>query len=207
MRLRRIPLRATLTALLALGCGGGGAASSSGPAVVDAPLAPSTAADPPSYTPPPAATGEPGGPVGLATSGGHEQAEVMAVRFLEALRDGDERGLRRLLDERLARAQPRLSSARQPRDHLIEVMLRHPRRGNLGPDTPLEELVRLEGVEVTPLRDVTRRIPDGLEATDLHLTIPLTAAGRRVLRFLLPGWAHQGALVIRTGVAPRIVGL
>ncbi|HJK94553.1 MAG TPA: hypothetical protein RMH26_27660, partial [Polyangiaceae bacterium LLY-WYZ-15_(1-7)] len=93
MRLRRIPLRATLTALLALGCGGGGAASSSGPAVVDAPLAPSTAADPPSYTPPPAATGEPGGPVGLATSGGHEQAEVMAVRFLEALRDGDERGL------------------------------------------------------------------------------------------------------------------
>jgi len=186
-----------------LACGGG--STTSAPAA-----APGTERDPLPYAPTPADAPETGGSVGVRTSGGQDQARIVAVRALRAIAEGDERALTRLLAERVARTQPRLSEASRPRSDVVEHAVRNASRARLTAGITLESMIDLEHLEATPLRETaagSRPLPRGLEPTDIEIAVPLLPTGRRVLRLLLPGWVHRGVIVVRTGVEPRIVGI
>jgi hypothetical protein len=199
-------IRATL-ALLATSlaaCGGARATE----ADANEPPPPLTDRDPPAYIPPPAAGGHTGDIASLAAAGGYEQARSIALRLIAAARDGSEEALVSLLDERLGRVLPRLSGPSRERALVIRHVLFSPARGELGPDVPLESLVEQERVEVAPLsRHLQGQpIPPGLLGTDLLVTVPLTAQGRQQLRVLF-NWPLDGAVLVRPGAEPRIVGL
>lgn len=194
----RWPVR--LVAILVVGC-----ASAPPPAPA---LAPATDGDPEPWVAPPSSVGETGATISLAMAGGRDEARALTLRFLGAVRDADEATLTQLLEDPLSRAQPRPSSPHLARAQVLELMLRSPRRADLGPDVALDELAQLEGIEVRPLSEAIAEAPRGLAAADLFVTIPLTTRGRAVLRFLVPGWHLRGALILRsTPIGWRIVGL
>ncbi len=171
-------------------------------------LGPATDRDPETWVEPPASEGHAGQPVSLTLAGGRDEARALALRFVAAVRDADEATLRELLDDPLARAQPRPSTPHLPREQVLELMLRSPRRGDLGPEVPLEELVAIDQLAVTPLAEVARTVPRGLVETDLFVSVPLSPRGRAVLRFLVPGWHLRGALLLRsTPNGWRVMGL
>jgi len=136
----------------------------------------------------------------------------MAVRFLEALIAGERATMERLLGDRIALAQPRLTApTRQPDDVLVIAM--HPaRRRVIDASATLDSLIDLEGLDANTLEGETgersgRGLPQGMEGSDVVLTVPLTPAGRRVLPLLLPGWRQEGKVIVRGGADPRIVGI
>lgn len=174
------------------------------------PLPPATDADPLPHTPDPQPVVRAGeGPVGLAMSGGFVEARSIAVRFLEALVAAERENMERLLGDRVALAQPRLTAPTRQREDVLVIAMHPARRRVLDPSVTLDALVDLEGLEASTLADGSgeRAIPQGLEGTDVVLTVPLTATGRRVLPLLLPGWRREGRVIVRGGADPRIVGI
>ena len=170
--------------------------------------APAPDRDPEPWVASPTDHGVAGASVSLTASGGRDEARQLTLRFLTAVRDADEALLTQLLDDPLARAQPRPSTPHLPRAQVLELVLRSPRRADLGPSVAIEELAELDGIEITPLSEVIASVPRGLGPTDLFVAIPLTARGRAVLRFLVPGWHLRGALVLRRGPEGwRVVGV
>lgn len=210
-RMRRV--LALLTILGLAGCATPRAArGTEASAPLDSSQAPSTALDPPPYTPPPSEAGEAhrdARPIGLVTSGSEERARVLAIRFVRAIRDSDATELERALDARVARIQPRLGRPSRPREAVVEQLLHHPRRRGFGSATRLEEIIDVEQTVARPLADAPRAgdVPAGLRPTDLLVTIPLRRTGRRVLRHLVPGWNQTATLLVRPGSSARIVGL
>ena len=185
---------------LALACG-------SAPPPASEP-APAPDRDPEPWVASPTDRGVAGASVSLTASGGRDEARQLALRFLTAVRDADEALLTQLLDDPLARAQPRPSTPHLPRAQVLELVLRSPRRADLGPSVAIEELAELDAIEITPLSDVISSVPRGLSPNDLFVAIPLTARGRAVLRFLVPGWHLRGALVLRRSPEGwRVVGV
>jgi hypothetical protein len=171
---------------------------------------PSTAADPPPYVPRAQASGRPGAPVGLAVASGSGEARQAAIGLLHALVESDTAGMRRLLDERVARALPRVGPADRERAEVIAYTLVESRRGALGPTVALQDLLGDERLEVAPLTtviDAEGGLPEGLRATDLVVSVPLSDLGRRALRRVLPGWGIRGRVIVRLGAEPRVVGL
>ncbi|MBX3245921.1 MAG: hypothetical protein KF901_01925 [Myxococcales bacterium] len=194
-------LASALVTTLALGCG----AHAPPP---PAPLAPATDRDPEPWVPPPASEAPAGGTVSLSIAGGDAQARLVALRVVTTIRDGDEASLLALLDDPLARAQPRPSAARIGREQIVEMAMRSPRRSDLATEATLEELVEVEQIEVMPLSELMPSPPEGLLPTDWVVYLPLTATGRRSFRFLLNGWHLRGAVIVRdAGGGPRVVGL
>jgi hypothetical protein len=177
------------------------------------PLPPATDADPLPHTPDPQEAVYAGdGPVGLAMSGGFTEARSIAIRFLEGLLAGERETMERLLSDRVALAQPRLTAPTRQRDDILVVAMHPARRRVLDPSATLDSLLDLDGIEVSTLEGESedrsgRGIPQGLEGTDVVLTVPLTATGRRVLPLLLPGWRREGKVIVRGGADPRIVGI
>lgn len=170
--------------------------------------APAPDRDPEPWVASPTDHGVAGASASLTASGGRDEARQLALRFLTAVRDADEALLTQLLDDPLARAQPRPSTPHLPRAQVLELVLRSPRRADLGPSVAIEELAELDAIEITPLSEVVSSVPRGLAPSDLFVTIPLTARGRAVLRFLVPGWHLRGALVLRRGPEGwRVVGI
>ncbi len=169
---------------------------------------PLTDADPPAHTPAPTPEARTGDVASLAAAGGYEQARSMALSLVAAARDGDEGALVALLDERLGRVVPHLAGPSRDRALVVRHVLFSPARGELGPDVPLENLVDEGRVEVAPLSRYLhgQPIPAGLLGTDLLVTLPLTAQGRQQLRVLFT-WPLDGAVLVRPGPEPRIVGL
>jgi len=176
-------------------------------------LPPATDADPLPHTPQPRESVRGGeGPIGLAMSGGFNEARSMALRFLEALLAGERESMERLLGDRVALAQPRLTAPTRQRDDVLVIAMHPGRRRVLDPTTTLESLIDVEGLEANTLEGETgdrtgRGLPQGMEGTDVVLTVPLTPVGRRVLPMLLPGWRQEGKLIVRGGADPRIVGI
>lgn len=192
---------------LAVGlCACGGAAATD--AVRESDWAPLTDRDPPPYRPPPADSPATGAPVGVATSGGYDQARSLALHVLEAIRDSDEAGLERMLGDPLGRVFPRLGTPNRPRTDVINQALRNPRRSAPDETMPLEQLVDVSSVRVVPLshRESVETIPPGLSATDLLVTFTLSPRGGMFFRHLL-GWPSQGGFVVRPGSEPQIVAL
>jgi hypothetical protein len=60
-----------------------------------------------------------GAAVGIATSGGFEQARAMTIRFVEAVRDGDQQTLEEQLSDVVGRTRPRLTSPHVPRAQYV----------------------------------------------------------------------------------------
>ncbi len=172
-----------------------------------APAAPSSSLDPEPWAPEPGDNARTGEPTAVAIAGGEQQAQAVALRVLEAIRDADDRLLNRMLEARISRLQPRPSAAQVPREALVEASIRSPRRGSLGPQSPLSEYFQLDQMRMQPLSVVMPQVPNGLEGSDILVYIPLTRAGRTIFRFLVPGWSHRGSVLVRTGVDPRVVGL
>lgn len=177
------------------------------------PLPPATDADPLPHTPLPEERVRAGeGPVGLALSGGFNEARSMAVRFLEALIAGERSSMERLLGARVALAQPRLTAPTRQREDVLVIAMHPARRRVLDASTTLDSLIDLEGLEANTLEGETgdragRGLPQGMEGSDVVLTVPLTPTGRRVLPLLLPGWRQEGKVIVRGGADPRIVGI
>ena len=168
---------------------------------------PPTDRDPPPYVPPPVDRAHTGQAVGIATSGGFEQARSLAIRFVEAVRDGDRAALEEQLAETVGRARPRLVTPHMPRAQIVEQLVEGPRR-RFAPnaDTPIEQLIDANGITVSPLSqsEEAGELPEGLLPTDLDVAIPIGELGRRFLLHMLQ-WAPNGRLVIRPGVQPRIL--
>lgn len=162
--------------------------------------APSTAWDPPTWTPAPADDPHTGSAVGVSSSGGYDQPRWMLLRFVRAVRDADGATLRRLLDDPVFSASVR----QQPRSWWIDRLTRNRRRQGLSHDIPLEDLVAVRRVEVRRV-DAVGEPPAGIEGSDLVLTFPLEPAGRRWLGPLLL-WHDRGQLVVRSGPNPKILG-
>lgn len=171
-------------------------------------LAPAPDRDPEPWVASPSDHGVAGTSASLTLAGGRDEARSLALRFLTAVRDADEPTLTQLLDDPLARAQPRPSTPHLPRAQVLELVLRSPRRADLGPNVAIEELAEVDAIEITPLSEVISSVPRGLAPSDLFVAIPLTARGRAVLRFLVPGWHLRGALVLRRSPEGwRVVGV
>lgn len=177
------------------------------------PLPPATDADPLPHTPDAQESVRAGqGPAGLAMSGGFNEARSIAIRFLEALLAAERESMERLLGDRVALAQPRLTAPTRQRDDILVIAMHPARRRVLDANATLDSLVDLDGIEANTLEGENgdrsgRGIPHGLEGTDVVLTLPLTATGRRVLPLLLPGWRQRGKVIVRGGTNPRIVGI
>ncbi len=177
------------------------------------PLPPATDADPLPHTPQPQDGVRGGdGPIGLAMSGGFNEARSMAIRFLEALVSGEREGMERLLGDRVALAQPRLTAPTRQRDDVLVIAMHPARRQAIDASTTLDSLIEIDSLEANTLEGETgdrsgRGLPQGMEGTDVVLTVPLTPTGRRVLPRLLPGWRQEGKVIVRGGADPRIVGI
>ena len=168
---------------------------------------PPTDRDPPPYVPGPTEEPRTGETVGIATSGGFEQARSLAVRFVEAVRDGDRQALEEQLAETVGRTRPRLLTPHMPRAQIVEQLVEGPRR-RFAPDadTPIEQLIDANAITVTPLSqsEDAGELPEGLLPTDLDVVIPIGEVGRRFLLHMLQ-WAPNGRLIVRPGVQPRIL--
>ena len=174
-------------------------------------LPPVTDADPLPHPPPPAERVMVGrGPTGLAMSGGFDEARALGLRFLEAVIAGQRDEMDRLLAERVALTQPRLTAATRSRTEVLQSVLAPARRRGVQSTATLESLVAVDLVRATTLgaeSEPNQRLPHGLDADDVVLTIPLTNDGQRALRMMLPGWRSTGKIIVRGGASPRIVGL
>lgn len=169
--------------------------------------APVTDADPPTYVPPPSDVASTGAPVGLQSAGAAEQARALAVRFLEVLVRGDGPALSRLLTAEVAVTRPgrRVLAAR---DDVIARALMSPRRRTLAPDEPVSTFVDLDSLQVQPLRELPGMdAADALRPDDWVVTFTFTPQGRRTMFLLVEGWRHRGAVIVRTGQPPQVVGL
>lgn len=170
---------------------------------------PPTDRDPPPYVPGPSEEPRTGETVGIATSGGFEQARSVAVRFVTAVHAGDRQALEDQLAETVGRTRPRLLAPHMPRAQMIEQLVEGPRR-RFAPnaDTPIEQLIDPNGITVVPLSqsDESAELPDGLLPTDLDVTVPVGEAGRRFLLHILQ-WAPNGRLIVRPGARPRILAM
>ena len=202
------------SSMLASASCGAASSPSPGPDAAEFPAAsagadvPLTDGDPPTYAPLPDGTAHTGEAVGIATSGGFDQAKSVTVRLIRAVRDADEAELEALLADPLLSVYPQLGRRTRRRSDVIQFALQNPRRAGIGPEVALEQLVDLTHIEVMPLArhlgDLP--VPSGLQGGDLLVRFPLTPIGQNVLRYLL-GWPAQGGLVVRPGVEPQIVGL
>ena len=166
-------------------------------------LPPSTDRDPPPYTPGPSDVATTGAVVALATSAGTEQGRSVALRFVEAIRDQDRSALERMLAEQLYSAQPRLGGAQRSREVILRTLTMST-GNNLGPDVPVESIVDLTHLQVQLLSEVEERIPEGLRAEDVLVSVPLQTAYRTLIG---GGSLHRLVLVVRTGGNPRVVAL
>ncbi len=200
--------RASLLAatLFAVGCGG--ASASAQPAAADPQAVPLTDADPPTWAPRASDAPHTGAAVGLATSGGYDQARGVVIRLMRALRDTSQNELEQLLSEALLHTLP--FGARRPagRDALIQRLLHLAPSLGLMANTPVEALIDTSSLEVTPLarRFTDQPLPTGLQASDLLVTFRLGPAGSHFLSQIL-GWRNQGAIVVRPGLRPVVVAL
>jgi hypothetical protein len=189
--------------LLAAGCGTDASARGD---VVEPPL---THDDPPSYVPPPSDAPETGDAVGVAATGGYDQAKAIAVRLVRAVRDADEQTLTQLLAAHVANLFPRLGHAGREREAVVARIMTNHAQSGLGTEVPIHHLIDEERFEVTPLSRVYagQALPPGMQGTDLQVTFPVQAEGRRVLTILV-GWpTTQGGIIVRPGTEPRIVAL
>lgn len=196
-----LPLVAAVS--LCLCCGGTAPppASPAGPPVTDS--------DPPPWTPTPERSAWSSGAVGLTMSGGHDQARSVARLVVQAIVDGDAAALERHLAPRIARMIPGVSSPADSAASVIRLATHQQRRANLRLGTPIEQLVELERIDVSPLSRhlVNRPIPPGLLPSDLYVVVPMTAEGRRFFRRLVRGWGPHGAVLVRPGTVPQVIGL
>lgn len=168
---------------------------------------PVTDGDPPPYVPPAGEVAFTGVPVGLRSTGGNEQARVLALRMLEALLRGDQAAMTGLLAEQVVVTRPGRGRTVATRSDVVARMLHGPRRRNLGTDMPLEAIVDLSSVRIEPLRDRPALRAEGLRPEDWAVTFTFTPRGRRALFLLVEGWRHRGVVIVRTGDAPYVVGL
>ncbi|MEM9074108.1 MAG: hypothetical protein AAGE52_36790 [Myxococcota bacterium] len=168
---------------------------------------PSTEADPPPYTPPPSETATTGTTTALATSGGGEQAKAVAIRFVRGVVEGNEDALVRLLATDILTAQPRLTGQQRLRSDIVTQALQSAQRRRLGGATTVDTFIDANSIQVQPLSQAVRQIPNALRPSDLYVTVPLLPTGQRVFRFLINGWHHRGVVIVRAGAEPRIVGL
>ncbi len=175
--------------------------------------APVTDADPEPYTPPVSDVAVTGAPVGIRSTGASEQARSLAVRLLEALVRGDEQTLSHLLSAEVAIRRPgrrRLAS----RHDVIARALRPPRRRPLGASESLSTFVDLGSLRVQSLSEFLslhaeelRPDDEMLRPDDWVVTFTFTPRGRRTMFLLVEGWRHRGAVIVRTGQPPQVVGL
>jgi hypothetical protein len=195
--------------LLATALGGcGGAETRAEEAEMPEEAAPPTDRDPPTHTPRPAARGHTGDISSVATAGGYDQAKSVAVRFILAMRDGDEPTLTALLADPLGRALPRVATPNRQRSAVVRELVSARQRTNLGSEAPLESLIDPATLEVQPLsrHQAGRALPSGFSGSDLVVSFLLAAQGRQHFRAHL-GWTAHGVLVIRTGSEPQILAL
>ena len=149
-----------------------------------------------------------GGPIGLSTSGGFEQARVIAERALRAIVDADEDTLQSLLAERLARTQPRISRPAQTRSQMLQHLLDPRLRTTLHPGAALDALLDVRESEAKTLREVYagRPLPTDLSPDDILLRIPMTDLGNVAFRRLMH-WGVFATVLVRPGASPQIIGL
>lgn len=189
---------AALVGSLALG----GCASAGAPSIQQTHLP--THADPPAYTPSARAEAHSGEVTGLSLRGDEDQAVWTTLRFLEAVRAGDEESLRAVLSEGLVSLRSRSS---HPRSSVIHAMLRNPIRRRLDTDKPLEHFVRADALDVEAVARAygPKGPPAGMLPTDLVVTVPVRLDADDGLRHLL-GWVRTGRVVVRPGLPPQVVG-
>ena len=166
------------------------------------------AGDPLPHTPPPQTSASTGQPVGLAVSGGFHEARGLASRFVEAVLAADADALAQLLDTRVARVQPRLNAATTVREAVLIGLLHPGRRRQIDPGLTLPDVLEADAIRAGTLASEHEgQLPQGLEPTDVLVTLPLTDRGKQSLGSLLSGWSTEGRLIVRPGSDPRIVGL
>lgn len=180
-----------------VGCTGQAARDRTAPAEA---RAPSTAWDPPAWSPPPHDEPVAGTTAGASASGGHDQPRWVLLRFLRAIRDGDEAALEELLADPVVSTRLR----ERPRRWWIDRLTQDRRRGP-GDDAPVERMVAVRQLEVRALEELGST-PPGLRGSDLMVRVPLEPDGRRWLGPLL-FWRGRGRLLVRPGPEPKIVGL
>lgn len=166
---------------------------------VEAPVAPSTHRDPPTYVPAPEAEPTTGALVGAIASGGEDQARALLVAIVLGIRDGDVEALRALLADEVLQAvrSRRISGAR-----LAEQWVARARLARLPSELPFEALIEVESIRVTPIP----REPEtaGLLPSDLLVRFTVTQLARHALGALASA-DGRGALVVRPGEDPRVV--
>lgn len=170
--------------------------------------------DPPSALPP--ARGQvtteattTGAAAGLRLTDGEDEARELAARLLRAVPDGDRTTLEALVDDPVGRALPRMGPVDRDRGPVLDAVERSPLRTGQESSTELDALVHGSRISVSTLPAYlgTHELPEGLEADDRVVRLPLTPLGSQVLHALLPGWLGEGIVVVRPGRPRPIVAL
>nr|MDQ3036263.1 hypothetical protein [Myxococcota bacterium] len=121
------------------------------------PAAPATHRDPPTHVPPPDAAPTTGGLVGIAASGGEDQARELLVMLLLAIRDQDLDALTSLLAPEVFHGGSLLAGRSRTAiagSRLAEQLLAHARVTQLRPDARIEDLIELGSIRVAPVATV-----------------------------------------------------
>lgn len=190
---------ACLAALVLAGCGGAVRA-------VAEPAAPPTHRDPPAYVPPPDATPSTGGLVGIAASGGEEQARELLVRVVLAIRDQDLDTLEVLLAPEVFHGGSLLAGRSRSGiagSRFAQQLVAHARVTHLRADARFEDLVEVESIRVEPVAVVLgERAAPPLAPGDLVVRFSVTTAGRAIAALAPDG---RGTIVVRRGEEPQLL--
>ncbi len=158
--------------------------------------------------PEPEPSAETGQSAGLTLSGGYDQARSIALRFVRAVRDADEVTLETLLSDPVYRSPPRHAQTPIPRTDVLTALANSARDANLGPDTPLEQLLRLDDIQVLPLEEYAagQAVPAGLDPNDLVVSFTLEALGRTLFQPMMH-FGSRVAIIVRPGAAPLVLAV
>ena len=187
-------LSATVVAWLACACG------SAPPPIVET-RAPSTAHDPPTWSPHVSTETTTGEPSALAPSGDAEQARGLLRSLVIAIRDGDVTSIEEAFADRIVHAQPSITRTTWTRASVVEQIVAGAAAAHVEPGTTFDELIDPATVRIADAASVYgATLPTDVAPSDQVVQFAPSALGRRLLAGL-----GTSALVIRPGPSPVIV--
>lgn len=205
-QLRQTPRRIDAPRLLLLGLVLGVGACATTAADRPSPrFTPDTRHDPPSAVAiAPQRTARTGEPTAVLIDAPETAARRVALSFVEAVREGDETGIRALSSGVFYRVvSNRLTSRPEPIDNFIKRILGAAHARRLASAEPLASYIDLHRLEVEPLPEGLAQQP-GLSAGDRLVHLHSAREGKNALLNLL-GFREGGRLVVRTTPEPLVV--
>jgi hypothetical protein len=145
--------------------------------------------------------------VGLASTAHVDAARQLALSFLAAVRINDRARFRALMGDVMFRLGARDFYRPTRPEAAVGGINRRRRSANASSNPPpLELLLDIQSVQVTPPRPSTPGGVEGLLPSDSLVTFETTPAGRTELPTWYGSWTAQVRILVRTAGTPTVIG-